>query len=196
MGTAKQIAANRRNARNSTGPRTKAGKAQSRLNAIRHGLLSVEQNILPGEDPKVFQALADEIAAELEPQSALEHHLVATIVSCIWRLRRLREVETGIYAYSHQGILAEHAWIKRRWLIGHEGSSVPLDPSMATIARAHHAQGKSMTVRGLTFIRHETEAGVFEKLSRYEARISRRLSKAMTDLELGRQRRVVSRAVT
>ena len=33
-----QIEANRRNARNSTGPRTEAGKERSRRNALRHGL--------------------------------------------------------------------------------------------------------------------------------------------------------------
>src|SRR5262245_11337428 len=38
MATERQIAANRRNARNSTGPRTATGKARSSRNARRHGL--------------------------------------------------------------------------------------------------------------------------------------------------------------
>jgi hypothetical protein len=38
MATERQIAANRRNARKSTGPRTAAGKARSSRNARRHGL--------------------------------------------------------------------------------------------------------------------------------------------------------------
>lgn len=38
MASAKQIAANRRNAARSTGPRTLSGKKRASMNAIRHGL--------------------------------------------------------------------------------------------------------------------------------------------------------------
>jgi hypothetical protein len=41
MTSAAKIAANRRNARRSTGPRTTAGKMRVRRNALRHGLADV-----------------------------------------------------------------------------------------------------------------------------------------------------------
>jgi hypothetical protein len=56
MATLKQIAANQNNALRSTGPRSLAGKARSRLNAVKHGLTATH-SLLPGEDPKEFDGL-------------------------------------------------------------------------------------------------------------------------------------------
>src|SRR3981189_1550520 len=44
MTSARQIAANRENGRRSRGPRTAAGKASVRLNALKHGLAVSVQN--------------------------------------------------------------------------------------------------------------------------------------------------------
>ena len=51
----KRARANRRNARKSTGPKTAAGKARSKMNALKHGL-DAETPILPGEDEAAFRA--------------------------------------------------------------------------------------------------------------------------------------------
>ena len=39
MPSPRKRAANQQNAQRSTGPRTRMGKAQSRLNALKHGLI-------------------------------------------------------------------------------------------------------------------------------------------------------------
>jgi len=49
MASIRQIEANRRNALNSSGPRTQDGKMNSRQNAIRHGL-TAETVVVPIED--------------------------------------------------------------------------------------------------------------------------------------------------
>jgi hypothetical protein len=58
MTSFRQIAANRRNARKSTGPITEEGKQRSRCNAVRHGLTAetVIGALEDAEDYKAFEA--------------------------------------------------------------------------------------------------------------------------------------------
>jgi hypothetical protein len=62
MATAKQLAANRRNAAKSTGPRTRRGKDAARKNAYRHGL-SISVTSLPASEPRV-ESLARKVAQQ------------------------------------------------------------------------------------------------------------------------------------
>jgi hypothetical protein len=64
MTSPRKIAANRANARRSTGPRSVAGKASSRRNAIKHGL-AVPASALPDLTQEVVQ-LAQQIAGGSE----------------------------------------------------------------------------------------------------------------------------------
>jgi len=59
MATPAQIAANRRNARKSTGPQTARGKAISSRSALKHGVCS--PGLPPDEDPAEFEAFVDHI---------------------------------------------------------------------------------------------------------------------------------------
>ena len=58
MTSFRQIEANRRNAQNSTGPKTETGKQRSRGNAVRHGLTAetVIDALEDAEDYKAFEA--------------------------------------------------------------------------------------------------------------------------------------------
>jgi hypothetical protein len=78
MATEKQILANRRNARSSTGPRTVAGKARSRMNARCHGLASLLEGALP-ETCLDVEALSDRLS-QIETE----------------RLRLYQEIERGL----------------------------------------------------------------------------------------------------
>ena len=66
MASEKQIEANRRNSRKSSGPKTAKGKARVRLNAIKHGLTAATV-VLPGEDPAVLEARVEAWKDDLRP---------------------------------------------------------------------------------------------------------------------------------
>ena len=65
MTTFRQIAANRRNARKSTGPATEEGKQRSRCNAVRHGL-TAETVIGALEDAEDYQDFEAAIVADYD----------------------------------------------------------------------------------------------------------------------------------
>jgi len=93
--SAKQIAANRKNAVRSTGPTTPEGKEASRLNALKQGLRTKEV-IIPGrENPAEFKTLLGELCEDWEPQGHTEIHMVGEIAMAEWRLRRVRRAELG-----------------------------------------------------------------------------------------------------
>ena len=75
MATKKQIAANRRNALKSTGPRTEKGKAAVRLNALRHGLRT-QPGMLPAESLNELNQIRGEFLRLFQPQSRADVRLV------------------------------------------------------------------------------------------------------------------------
>src|SRR5471032_1210142 len=96
MSSLKQIEANRRNARKSTGPITAEGKQRSRCNAVRHGL-TAETVIGALEDAEDYKAFEAAIIADYDVQSAVERELVLRLASLLWRLRRATTMETGLF---------------------------------------------------------------------------------------------------
>jgi hypothetical protein len=96
MTTEKQILANRRNAGQSTGPRTEQGKRRSRQNAFRHGLTAetVIDNAENAEDNAEFE---EALIADYQPITAIEYQLVMRLASLLWRLRRTVAIESGLF---------------------------------------------------------------------------------------------------
>ena len=90
-----KLAANRRNARLSTGPKTETGKNHSRINALKHGVLASVLVISAGswEDPADFEELLRALAADLKPLGKLEEMLVEKIAVCWWRQHRALRYE-------------------------------------------------------------------------------------------------------
>ena len=96
--TPEKLAANRRNAQKSTGPRTAEGKVAAKLNAVKHGLLAktvVVRGRQCQESAAEFKQLCRAFYADLAPAGALECLLVDQIIQASWRLRRARTAEAG-----------------------------------------------------------------------------------------------------
>lgn len=87
----KQLEANRENAKLG-GVKTEEGKAISKYNALKHGILSKEV-LLEGEDEKILIEVGKKLRSELEPQTELELVLVDRITANVWRLRRVMQIE-------------------------------------------------------------------------------------------------------
>ncbi len=157
MSSQKQMKANRRNARRSTGPKTPEGKARSRLNALKHGLLA-QDLILSEEDPDLFIELLEALEAELQPSGLLEQMLLHEIASARWRLRRLLRVESGLFSDRLN-----------------EARAAESSGERATAQQKYHQTTRRL---GQAFQRDICAADSFTTLTRYEATLQRAFYRA------------------
>jgi len=97
MATAAQIEANRLNAQKSTGPRTVAGKARARLNALKHGMTA--RTIMPHEDPKQLEDRTQQFITDMKPRNTVERDLVCHAARLSWAIERAERVETAHLAH-------------------------------------------------------------------------------------------------
>lgn len=181
MATDKQIEANQRNALMSTGPRSLAGKARSRQNALKHGL-TASQTMLPGEDPVEFAGLRESLFNSLKPLNDLEFQLVERIASLIWRIRRVPAFEVALM----------------RWMAYCQAATydAPIDAAdLATIERRNDPDDiddLEDCLRAGRAIEALLSADLTTKMTLYEARMQRQLSlvlKDFSDLKLARAKR-------
>lgn len=93
----KQLEANRENAKLG-GVKTEEGKAISKYNALKHGILSREA-LISGEDLQIFNDFGEAIREYLNPIGPLEEIWTERITSGFWRLRRALAAETKAMEY-------------------------------------------------------------------------------------------------
>ena len=116
MSSFRQIDANRRNARLSTGPKTEHGKGRSRRNAIRHGL-TAETVINNLEDANDYAAFELAVTSAYEATTAVERELVLRLASLLWRLRRATAIESGLFEIQAKQLLQFRARQNRQKII-------------------------------------------------------------------------------
>ena len=95
MPTPAQIAANQRNARKSTGPKTAEGKAAASQNALCHGL-TARHIVCREEREEDFAEFREVLWQSLAPADAAEEQMAERIALLSWRLRRTSRAERGL----------------------------------------------------------------------------------------------------
>src|SRR6185503_10651237 len=79
-----------------TGPRTAAGKANSRMNALKHGL-TAKTPLLPDEDPDEFRRFVWEVVEDLSPVGPVQLELAHRVAVLMWKRRRVGVAENPIF---------------------------------------------------------------------------------------------------
>ena len=197
MSSFRQIEANRRNARLSTGPITEDGKKRSRQNALRHGL-TAETVIDPLEDAEDYAAFEMAVTADYDAQSAVERELVLRLASLLWRLRRATTIESGLFKIQAKHLLQfrrrrQAHWQRQEIIDGvyrntlateeqqdDETSSSTLAPDPpSTIEPADPSDDLSRAFVRLSNL----PTYPLDRLSRYEATLWRQASQILLTLE-------------
>ena len=205
MTSFRQIEANRRNARLSTGPVTEEGKRRSRQNALRHGL-TAETVIDALEDAEDYAAFEMAVAADYDAQLAVERELVLRLASLLWRLRRVTAIETGLFRIQAKHLLQfrrrRQARRDRQTIIDEvygtaDGSGNDLRPDQTDLAsgvdaRAPSPEALADQTDDLThaFVRlSNLPTYPLDRLSRYEATLWRQACQILFALQcLDRQK--------
>jgi hypothetical protein len=194
MTTARRAAANAQNAEKSTGPRTLEGKSVSRLNALKHGLLS-QETLLPEEDEALLTSLRESLQDELRPVGILEDLLEDRMTSVLWRLRRLGTLEAGVLSCRLGKVHANRALKKAKKYeepdpMEEDVEEEPIvtdaekhEAAMAKFRKAKARQKQETPTLGLAFIRDSQESDAFSKLSRYETTLERSFFRALHELQ-------------
>lgn len=206
MSTEKQTKANRENAKSSTGPRTPAGKVNVRYNAMKHGLLA-EAALLPDEDEATFRNFTNRITAELRPVGAVEEALVEQISNGLWRLRRVSQVEAGLFVREDAAQVEEHFrssaralevsvdewWAEQSVLTSRQPIRILNEEwhqeALAFAQEAAKVQQTTLGRLGGTFARHAQTGDAFSKLARYETSLNRTLERKLNQLDELQRRR-------
>ena len=88
------LAANRANAKSSTGPRTDHGKSNSSRNNFRHGILARRVMLKSDKEQAEFQRLFQRCQEDLNPEGVLETALTEEITIIFWKLRITNGLES------------------------------------------------------------------------------------------------------
>src|SRR3954452_9035732 len=182
--SARRLRANRNNARQSTGPRTAAGKHRSSQNATSHGVFCRDL-VLPGESHEEFRAYRDAFLLRLSPQDVLELLIVDRIVGASWKLRRLQAAEPYIHGVEAEEMREAEEALRQRAkdeLIEREralGGDPLAAAQMLNDDLPTHERYPAAATLAISLMRGD---GGFERLTRIEQRLARAIPRDLGEL--------------
>jgi len=94
--TEKRLAANRRNALKSTGPRTEEGKARASMNALKHGLRASPLAVPHLENSEDWEVHRTLVLRDFAPVGYVETVLTERLAAILWRLGRVVRYESAV----------------------------------------------------------------------------------------------------
>jgi len=159
-----QLAANRENAQKSTGPRTDAGRAAVRMNALKTGLTG-RTVWIEEEDAPLYRKLAADFNQDLQPVGPQETALVQSVIDLHWRLEQIPGLLMALKTKGRREVLATPG------AIGSMEATNLLDLEVT--------------------LRYEKQ---FRNLNLQESRLSRRREKEMAELRRLQQERKANEA--
>ena len=157
-----RLAANRQNARKSTGPKTAQGKVRSSANALRHGL-TARHFVAKGESAAEYRRLRKGVLAQFPPRNEIERNQIEHLIELFWKSRRAQLFETAALSVSPR---------VNNTVLNLVGTSCLTDLPLPEIYK-----------------RHLPVSDIFElteRLDRYTARIWREIHKLLDDIRSNR----------
>jgi hypothetical protein len=166
--SARRIAANRANARKSTGPTSLSGKARAALNAFKHGL-ATNRIIVQGEEAAEFEQLRASYLEHYLPVGSEQIALFDDMFSAFWRMRRAQHLEQALFGI----VMTEQERWMRSWAEIDLRKNKDQDQdegngSQDNCLKVDLDQGLNRAAKAF-----KGESAVFQTLSQYEARLSR-----------------------
>jgi hypothetical protein len=152
------------------------------------------------EQREEYEAFEQQMFADYDPRSVVEHQLVARLASLLWRLRRATLIETGLFTTQLRAVLRrrreaqakfEHPQlgVLYRMLQDRRVDSQPTNPT--PVESLSDTERVRKTDPAAAFFRlSQVNPAVIERLGRYESMLWRQLAQTMIIVEAAQKNRL------
>jgi hypothetical protein len=180
-------------------PRTEEGKRQTRRNAVRHGLCA--QTVIEiVEDIEDYRAFEAAVIADYDAQTAVERELILRLAPLLWRLRRATAIETDLMRIQAEILRERRDQMQPPQPLPFRVIENTIDGPSAEVRNAgertdHQVStfpvSRDISSRDLAHCFQRLanlDAGVFERLGRYETNLWRQMVQIHFLLQSARRR--------